>query len=265
MILFPVGVVNFNSKHGCQKCTTFGCYCKKFKRVYFPDSNALSRTDADFRARKYGEHYKERSSLENLDIDMIHSFPSSDPLHLLDLGIMKRCLIRWRERLWIRIKYKTPTIRTSSSTYIIEKSQLQGSNPFHTQMFTPQVSNPRIHANSRIFGKVQICPDVILNSKKCADSRFLTKTDQIVRMVYAKVENNKIKIMGHALQVSHAAFTFPIDSTRLKIFASNADMIDDLSIYDLDSIASKIMCLPYKDENIFIPILHTMDSLSLGN
>lgn len=26
---------------------------------------------------------------------MIFSIPSSDPLHLLDLGVMKRCLIRW--------------------------------------------------------------------------------------------------------------------------------------------------------------------------
>lgn len=88
-------MVNFNSKNGCQKCTTFGCYSKKYKRVYFPDSNAVSRTDAEFRARKYGEHHKERSLLENLDIDMIFSFPSSDPLHLLDLGVMKRCLVRW--------------------------------------------------------------------------------------------------------------------------------------------------------------------------
>lgn len=383
--------------------------------MYFPDSNAVSRTDAEFRARKYGEHHKERSLLENLDIDMIFSFPSSDPLHLLDLGVMKRCLVRWvfgekgYTRKWSKCsiervsrllencqkymptdihrairnlnylrKWKGVEFRTvllyvgmaifdevldanefnhfmllccavricSSSLYknylpiaekmfknyvqnygcfygkhtigsnvhllnhivedmnanniqnlmnistypfenclrllglnlkhgylpleqvsrrIIEKSLLQSGNSFNTQIFTPQLSNPCIHANSRVFGKVQISSDVILNSKKSADSWFLTKTDQIVKMVYAKVEENKIEIIGSAVQVYHSAFTSPIDSARLKIFASNAEMNNELSIYDLDSIVSKIMCLPYKDENIFIPILHTMDSLSLRN
>lgn len=55
---------------------------------------------------------------------------------------------------------------------------------------------------------------------------------------------------------------YPIDSRRLKIFASNGETQDKLSTYDLDSIVSKIMCLPYKKQKIFIPILHTMDSLS---
>lgn len=101
-------MVNFNSKNGCQKCTTKGHYSREFKRVYFPDSKAVLRTDADFRGRVHIEHHKEFSLLENLDIDMIFNFPSSDPLHLLDLGIMKRCLIRWvfgergYERKWRR-------------------------------------------------------------------------------------------------------------------------------------------------------------------
>lgn len=408
-------MVNFNSKLGCQKCTTIGSYSKKFKRVYFPDSNAVRRTNDDFRAHKYGEHHKERSLLENLDIDMIFSFPSSDPLHLLDLGIMKRCLIRWvfgekgYARKWSKCsiervsrllencqtymptdihrairnlnylrKWKGVEFRTvllyvgmavfeqvldanefnhfmtlccavricSSSVYknylpiaekmfknyvenygclygkhtigsnvhllnhivedmkannihnlmnistypfenclrllglnlkhghlpleqvsrrLIEKSHLQSSSLLHTQMFTPQIFNPRIHENSKVFDKVKIAPDVILNSKKCADSWFITKTNQIVRMIYAKVEENEIKIIGSALKLHHAAFTLPIDSTRLNIFASNDEMTDELTIYNLNSILSKIMCLPYKDEKIFIPILHTIDSLSLQN
>lgn len=33
--------------------------------------------------------------LEELNIDMIMDVPTSDPLHLLELGIMKTCLVRW--------------------------------------------------------------------------------------------------------------------------------------------------------------------------
>lgn len=72
-----------------------GVYSHQYKRVYFPNSNAIRRTDADFRAQTSVNHHKEVSLMQTLDIDMITAFPSSDPLHLLDLGIMKRCLLRW--------------------------------------------------------------------------------------------------------------------------------------------------------------------------
>lgn len=145
---------------------------------------------------------------------------------------------------------------------IIEKSQLQSSSCFDLVKFTPQVSMPFTYGSVKVFGKVLISCDVILNSKKNADSWFLTKTDKIVKMVYAKIEHNEIKIIGSALKLQHAAFTYPIDSMRLKIFASNAETEDVLTVYGLDSIVSKIMHLPYKNENMFIPILHTIDSLS---
>lgn len=144
------------------------------------------------------------------------------------------------------------------SRRVIEKFQLKDRNPFHTQIFTPQVSYPCNRENSKVFRKVQITSDLMLNSKKLADSWFLTKTNQIVQMIHAKMENNRIKIVGSVIQQQHAAFTFPIDSTRLKIFASDAKQYDSLQIFDLDSIDSKVMCLPFKNENIFIPILHTI-------
>lgn len=108
-------MVNFNSKNGCQKCTTIGQYSLQYKRVYFPDSYAKRRTDADFRSQKCVKHHKEVSLLQNLDIDMIYSFPSSDPLHLLDLGVMKRCLLRWvfGEKGYTRKWSKSSTERAS--------------------------------------------------------------------------------------------------------------------------------------------------------
>lgn len=52
------------------------------------------RTDTAFRTRFQADHHQAfRSILENLPIDMIMGFPSSDSLHLLDLGIIKRLFL----------------------------------------------------------------------------------------------------------------------------------------------------------------------------
>lgn len=48
------------------------------------------RTDQSFRQRTYPNHHKEWSMIERLPIDMIHDFVTSDPLHLLELGVMKK-------------------------------------------------------------------------------------------------------------------------------------------------------------------------------
>lgn len=48
------------------------------------------RTDANFRNRYQPEHHRYYSALEELPIDMIRDIPTSDSLHLLHLGVMKR-------------------------------------------------------------------------------------------------------------------------------------------------------------------------------
>lgn len=48
------------------------------------------RTDDLFRRRFQPEHHHQRSILEDIPIDMVNAFPTSDALHLFDLGIMKR-------------------------------------------------------------------------------------------------------------------------------------------------------------------------------
>lgn len=69
---------------------TKGEYSLSTKRMSFPRIDAEIRTNANFRDREQPAHHKETSILEELPIDMIKSFPTSDPLHLLDLGIMKK-------------------------------------------------------------------------------------------------------------------------------------------------------------------------------
>lgn len=91
-------VVNFNAYFGCQKCCVCGQYFNQFRVMSFPRTACIKRTNQSFRQRNQPEHHREyRSILEELDIDMVADFPTSDPLHLIELGIMKRCLTRWKD------------------------------------------------------------------------------------------------------------------------------------------------------------------------
>lgn len=74
-----------------------GVYWQKLHKMSFPriavtenERQKELRTDANFRNRYQPEHHHLKSILEELPIDMIKSFPTSDALHLFDLGIMKR-------------------------------------------------------------------------------------------------------------------------------------------------------------------------------
>lgn len=91
------GIVNHNHRYGCQKCMIAGTYFRRVRRTSYykiPATNEERavelRTNIGFRERHQPEHHREYSVLETLPIDMIKSFPISDSLHLLDLGVMKR-------------------------------------------------------------------------------------------------------------------------------------------------------------------------------
>lgn len=77
------------------KCTVVGEYDRKERHMSYPRIDMPLRTDQSFRNQLDEAHHKERSPLELLPIDMVSDFIVADSLHLLDLGIMKRCLIGW--------------------------------------------------------------------------------------------------------------------------------------------------------------------------
>lgn len=88
---------NFNGKHGCLKCITVGDYSHGSHTVVFPGMKCSSRTDEGFRNKLYGQHHKYDSPLLQLPVDMVNDFPVADSLHLIDLGVVKRLLVGWRD------------------------------------------------------------------------------------------------------------------------------------------------------------------------
>lgn len=87
------GTVNFNHYHGCSRGPTVGRWDKNGHFMSFPRVDVTRRTDVSFRRRMDKDHHKVKSPLEELPINMVDDFPSADSLHLLDLGVMKKCLI----------------------------------------------------------------------------------------------------------------------------------------------------------------------------
>lgn len=90
------GTVNYNSKEGCQKCCIVGEYSYISNTVVFPVTGRPKRTGELFRNMHYTDHQKVDTPLNKLPIDLIKDVVVADPLHLLELGVMKRLLIGWR-------------------------------------------------------------------------------------------------------------------------------------------------------------------------
>lgn len=92
---FVSGTHSHTSKHGCSKCTQVA---KRIDGVltYSTKSGALI-TDADFANRKYSIHSAEflnkKSPLEHLNLSMVTQIPL-DLMHLIDLGVMRKFLLR---------------------------------------------------------------------------------------------------------------------------------------------------------------------------
>lgn len=83
----------FKATHGCMRCTTLGELFHS--RMSFPKIDCPLRTDHSFRNRLDEDHHKENSPLEKLPIDMVNDFIVADSLHLIYLGIMRKCINMW--------------------------------------------------------------------------------------------------------------------------------------------------------------------------
>ena len=113
-----IGVVYFNHRFGCQRCYVCGVYDNVAHRMYFAKFDEPLRTDNEFREKSQSIHHKETSILESLKkpdgsplLNMISQFPTSDPLHLLDEGVMKKCI-----RMWMTGKGPIKTKKWSEET-----------------------------------------------------------------------------------------------------------------------------------------------------
>ena len=78
--------------YGCTNCVVVGESYKN--RTIFLNQDCDLRTDDSFRKREQIQHHHGESPFEDLDIDMVKSFPI-DYMHAVCLGVMRLMLIIW--------------------------------------------------------------------------------------------------------------------------------------------------------------------------
>lgn len=128
---FIKGVVNFNAKYGCIKCTTKGRYSHISGTMTYPQLNAPKRTDQKFRMMEYADHQRNTTPLVKLPMDLIRDVIVGDSLHLLELGVMKKLLTSWRTgTMSMKAKWSCAQKREISETLVRIKFPIE----IHRQM-----------------------------------------------------------------------------------------------------------------------------------
>lgn len=378
----------------------------------FPNIECARRTNDTFRTRADQLHHKETSLIEELDIDMILNFPTSDSLHLLDLGVMKRCLLRWvfgekgftrkwrpaltdlvsrllhkcakyvpKEfhrkprslkylRQWKGVEFRLMLLYTgivilkqsldddlykhflslfcavricSSEVYksyqpiakklfdsyvknygklygthrigsnvhnlchIIEDMQhhnvgnlmdlstykyenslrLLGLEVKHGNLPLEQVSrrileglkiksDHQIHLedehfypqvdyefkfpgqNKKLYKQITIKPGILLSNRRIRDSWFLSEANEIIKMKFEVKHESHYEVVGQKIEQKKSFFESPIDFSKFHIYESSGKVSDNLNGYKIESIKAKLMCLPYKNGYVFIPLLESL-------
>lgn len=135
-------------------------------------------------------------------------------------------------------------------------------NVFERNQFSPELLYPNQRGTSIVYDKIKLFPDLMLTNRKFSDSWFLTKNDDIVKMAYATKECGKHKIFGKFVENKSPFFINPITYSKLNIFLSDGKINCELKCYGIDFIVAKMMCLPYRENFVYIPIVHSIDRLN---
>ncbi|XP_052895595.1 uncharacterized protein LOC128302784 [Anopheles moucheti] len=89
---------SYNAVHGCLRCTCVGEYDHNGHKIVLDSVGAPLRTDAEFRSRVCVDHHQPwHTPLEDLvQFDIVEDVPTSDRLHLCDLGATRK----WLYGIW---------------------------------------------------------------------------------------------------------------------------------------------------------------------
>lgn len=93
------------------------------------------------------------------------------------------------------------------------------------------------------------------------DQWFLTKNQEVVSMINAVQEQNVIHIYGAKIASLESFFVTPFDSKHLNIFCA-IKKTQKPELFKISDIKCKLFCLHHLGRLVFIPLLHTLDSMN---
>ncbi|XP_041766358.1 uncharacterized protein LOC121590612 [Anopheles merus] len=95
---FIKGVISHNGYDSCLKCTEHTVYDQITHRMHFSGVDAPKRIAKEFKEGKYKRHRINTTPLTVLDyFDIIDDVPTTDRLHLIDLGVMRYLMRSWKK------------------------------------------------------------------------------------------------------------------------------------------------------------------------
>lgn len=124
----------------------------------------------------------------------------------------------------------------------------------------PHFKYPFVLDNNEVYKEIALNIDCTLSTNRKADSWFLTCSNKIVLMNYAVKTVEGAIIYGSPILDTEDFFRQPISSSRLGIFMSNG-ITGPILPFEMNSIKSKMLCLSYNSNFIFMPLLHTLKNV----
>lgn len=107
------------------------------------------------------------------------------------------------------------------------------------------------------YKKLELFDGVVLEANG-KDEWFLTQNNEIVKMHSAYYNDSKVYIYGSQLKKKSNLFISPFESRHFNMYLSNSSLHEPTTYTDKD-IKCKMVYLNYKENNVFLPLLHTLD------
>lgn len=132
--------------------------------------------------------------------------------------------------------------------------------PSGQKIWMPELKYELIESNSVLqkFRFIRITPNTFISTRKVGDSWFITVDKKIVQMKYAFEKGNSFFICGNQLKNKTDYFKSPYSSHFTDIYLCNQDRDED-TVHKIESIKSKMICIPNENEYVLIPLLHSID------
>lgn len=114
----------------------------------------------------------------------------------------------------------------------------------------------RFPEGSNFFTKA-ILQDYVLIANNEHNQWFLSRNNEVVRIISFVCFKNEQAIYGSSLRTTTELFTAPVKASALNIFTSDCHEQKPPDLYTLDDIKFKLVPILYKERTTFIPLLHS--------
>lgn len=134
----------------------------------------------------------------------------------------------------------------------------------------PEHLKPSTHGDITFFWKIKLVEYCLQTD--LVNCWFLTTTKEIARLIniISMGDKDDVKLCCIATERKHNFFERPIESRYLDVYRTNYDAhlpdgTSEIKLFDICDIKCKLVRLKYNGKtNVFVPLLHTKQTLSMG-